>query len=90
MEDMKKLLKKEGWEVHIMGIGPSTHYDRRSECKKGIWFTLYGGFCAGTLKEQCESNWFLNPLKKNKSRTVIGFFPPATNGILKGGKYYKH
>lgn len=90
MTDMRTLLQKNGWKVVITGVGPSTHYSRRNECKNGIWFTLYGGFCAGTLREQCTSDWFLNPLKKNKSRTVVGFFPPATNGILKGGKYYKH
>lgn len=90
MKTMKKLLNKEGWQVEIMGVGPSTHYNRRGEVKNGIWFCLYGGFCAGTLREACENNWYLNPIKKNKSRVVIGFFPPATNGILKGGKYYKH
>ena len=90
MQDMKSLLQKQGWKVIICGVGPSTHYDRRAECKKGIWFTLYGGYCAGTLREACTSSWFLNPLKKNKSRVVIGFLPPAQSGILKCGKYYKH
>lgn len=90
MQDMKALLQKQGWSVTICGVGPSTHYKRRAECKKGVWFTLYGGYCAGTLREACTSSWFLNPLKKNKSRVVIGFLPPAQTGILKGGKYYKH
>ena len=89
MEDMKKILKKNGWEVHIVGVGAEAHYKRRNEVKKGIWFCLYGGLCAGTLKEHCTSDWFLNPLKKHNSRVVVGFFPPSGNW-RKGGKYYKH
>lgn len=89
MNDMKKLLKKEGWNVTITGVGSEAHWKQRGNVKNGIWFCLYGGACAGTLKEHCTSSWFLNPLKKNKSRVVVGFFPP-TSSILKGGKYYKH
>ncbi|WP_407415814.1 hypothetical protein [Methanobrevibacter sp.] len=90
MNDMKALLQKRGWEVHVTSVGPSYHYLNREKCKKGVWFVLFGGFCAGSLRELGESSWFLNPLKKNKSRVVVGFFPPAQTGILKGGKYYKH
>ena len=90
LTDMKKILTKNGWKVVICGVGPSTHYTRRAEVKQGIWFVLCGGYCAGSLKELCNNDWFLNPLKKNKSRVVVGFFPPAQTGILKGGKYYKH
>lgn len=89
MKDMAKILKKDGWNVTIVGVGSEAHYQRRGEVKKGIWFCLYGGACAGTLKEHCTSDWFLNPLKKNKSRVVVGFFPP-TGSIKKNGKYYKH
>ena len=86
---MVKLLKSEGWKVVNCGIGANAHYKKRAEVKKGIWFTLYGGVCAGTLRETATSSWFLNPLKKNKSRVVVGFFPPS-GSIKKGGKYYKH
>ena len=89
MNDMKKLLKKQGWNVTVTGVGSEAHWKQRGNVKNGIWFCLYGGACAGTLKEHCTSSWFLNPLKKNKSRVVVGFFPP-TGSILKGGKYYKH
>lgn len=89
MKDMKKILKKNGWDVTITGVGAEAHWKKRGDVKKGIWFCLYGGACAGTLKEHCTSDWFLNPLKKNHSRVVVGFFPP-TASILKGGKYYKH
>lgn len=89
MNDIAKILRKQGWKVKVVGVGSEAHYQRRGEVKKGIWFCLYGGACAGTLREHCTSSWFLNPLKKNKSRVVVGFFPP-TGSILKGGKYYKH
>lgn len=89
MNSMKSILKKNGWTVKIAGWGPNSHYKNRGKVKKGIWFCLYGGACAGTLREHATSSWFLNPLKKNKSRVVIGFFPPSGD-IRKGGKYYKH
>ena len=89
MKSMATILKKNGWTVKIAGWGSESHYQKRGNVKKGIWFCLYGGVCAGTLREHGESSWFLNPLKKNKSRVVVGFFPPASS-ILKGGKYYKH
>ena len=89
MKTMAKLLKKEGWSVTITGVGSEAHWKRRGEVKNGIWFCLYGGACAGTLREHCTSDWFLNPLKKHKSRVVVGFFPPSGD-IRKGGKYYKH
>ena len=89
MKDMKKILEKNGWKVTITGVGSEAHYEGRGKVKKGIWFCLYGGACAGTLKEHCTSDWFLNPLKSNKSRVVVGFFPPS-GSILKGGKYYSH
>ena len=56
LEEMKKLLKKEGWKVVNCGVGSEAHYQRRGEVKNGIWFCLYGGACAGTLKEHCTSS----------------------------------
>jgi len=89
MNTIKSVLQKNGWEVHIAGWGSESHYQRRAECKNGIWFCLYGGACGGTLREHGADDWFLNPLKRNKSRVVVGFFPP-TSSIKHGGKYYKH
>ena len=89
MEEMKRILEKNGWSVTITGVGSEAHYERRGDVKEGIWFCLYGGACAGTLREHCTSDWFLNPLKSNKSRVVVGFFPPS-GSILKGGKYFSH
>ena len=88
MDKMCDLLKKYGWECHTCGVGNWSHYKRRGEVYGGIWFTLYGGACAGTLYETCTNNWFRKPLVNHGSRTVVGFFPPAGD-IRKGGKYYK-
>ena len=88
MNKMCDLLKKHGWECHTCGVGNWSHYERRGEVYGGIWFTLYGGACAGTLYETCTNNWFRKPLVNHGSRTVVGFFPPAGD-IRKGGKYYK-
>lgn len=89
MKDIAAILRKNGWTVHITGVGSEAHYQQRGKCKNGIWFTLYGGACAGTLREAATSSWYRNPLTKNGSRTVVGFFPPAGD-IRKGGKYYKY
>ena len=88
MDKMCDLLKKHGWECHTCGVGNWSHYERRGEVHNGIWFTLYGGACAGTLYETCTNDWFRKPLVNHGSRTVVGFFPPAGN-IRKGGKYYE-
>lgn len=88
MDKMCDLLKKQGWECHTCGVGSESHYERRGEVHGGIWFTLYGGACAGTLYETCTNNWYRSPLVSHGSRTVVGFFPPAGN-IRKGGKYYE-
>ena len=87
MNKMCDLLKKHGWECHTCGVGNWSHYERRGEVHNGIWFTLYGGACAGTLYETCTNNWFRKPLVNHGSRTVVGFFPPSGD-IRKGGKYY--
>ena len=89
MDDMCDILKKSGWECHTCGVGSESHYERRGEVKGGVWFTLYGGACAGTLREACDSAWYRRPLVNNGSRTVVGFFPPAGD-IREGGKYYEH
>lgn len=89
MKDIRKVLQKNGWEVTIVGVGSEAHWERRGDVHGGIWFCLYGGVCGGTLHEHCDSDWFLNPLKKHHSRVVVGIFPPASS-IKKGGKYYKH
>ena len=87
MDKMCDLLKKQGWECHTCGVGSESHYARRGEVYGGIWFTLYGGACAGTLYETCTNNWYRSPLVSHGSRTVVGFFPPAGD-IREGGKYH--
>ena len=73
MNDIAKLLRKRGYKVTVGGIGPNTHYNDITKVKKnGIYFTLYGGLCAGTLKEQCYSSHYHNILKKRNARMVIG------------------
>lgn len=92
MNDIAKILKKNGWKTKIVGVGPNTHY--HINVKKGVWFCIYGGADAGLLKEQAGPSAYKNMEKKLNSRTVIGFKKkPGTNGppcdIRKGGKCYK-
>jgi len=88
MNTMVKILQKNGWKCKTCGVGSESHYEQRGNVKNGIWFTLYGGACAGTLKETATNDWFRRPLVNHGSRTVVGFFPPAAD-IRKGGSAYK-
>ena len=73
MNDIAKLLRKRGYKVTVGGIGPNTHYADINKVKKnGIYFTLYGGLCACTLREQCYSSHFHSVLKKRNARMVVG------------------
>lgn len=84
MNDIANRLRKRGYKVTVGGVGPSTHYDDIYKVKKnGIYFTLYGGRCAGTLKEQCYSSHFHSVLKKRNARMVVGFYQaPLKDGWL--------
>ena len=74
LKDIAKLLKKRGYGTEIGSIGPNAHYREANKVKKnGIYFTVYGGRCAGTLKEQATSNYYHNILKKKNARMVVGF-----------------
>lgn len=88
MNRLCDILHKHGWECHTCGVGSESHYERRGEVHNGIWLTLYGGACAGTLRETATNDWFRRPIVNHGSRTVVGFFPPAGD-IREGGKYYK-
>ena len=81
MKDIGKLLKKRGYKVEIGGIGPGYHYSQINRVKKnGIYMCIYGGACAGTLKEHWQSNHYKSVLKKKKAKMVIAFLsPPSTN-----------
>ena len=73
MKDIAKYLKKRGYKVEIGGIGPSYHYSQINRVKKnGIYMTIYGGLCAGTLKEQWSSNHYKSVLKKKNAKMVVG------------------
>jgi len=74
LNNIASTLKKQGYKVTVGGVGPGTHYNDINKVKKnGIYFTMYGGRCAGTLKEQCYSGHYHNVLKKKNARMVVGF-----------------
>lgn len=73
LKDLKKLLEKKGYKVTLGARNPNAHYKEINKVKKnGIYFTIYGGLCAGTLNEQCNSNHFWNVLNKKNAKMVIG------------------
>lgn len=81
MNDIASYLKKRGYKVEIGGIGPGYHYSQINRVKKnGIYMCIYGGACAGTLKEHWSSNHYKSVLKKKNAKMVVAFLsPPSTN-----------
>jgi len=74
LKDIAERLNKQGYKCTVGGVGSMTHYDDINKVKKnGIYFTMYGGRCAGTLKEQCYSGHYHNVLKKKNAKMVVGF-----------------
>ena len=88
INDFAKKLRKKGWKVKVVGVGSNLHSEIYANVKNGIWFCIYGGVCAGTIRETYANTSYRRKIERNNSRTVLGFRPPAGN-IRKGGKYYK-
>ena len=88
INDFAKKLRKKGWTVKVIGVGSNLHSEIYANVKNGIWFCIYGGACAGTIRETYANTSYRRKIEKNNSRTVLGFRPPAGD-IRKGGKYYK-
>lgn len=95
MKNVASYLQKAGWTTHVYSrVGPSSHYQQQAgyslygKVKNAVWFTIYGGACACTLREQANASYYRKPLVDRGSRSVVGFAPPAGD-IRKGGKYYK-
>lgn len=87
LNDISKILKKNGWKTKIVGVGPNTHTEKYMGPKRGIWFCIYGGADAAVFREAAGKNSYTNKLKKLESRTVIGM--RGGGDIRKGGKYNK-
>ena len=88
MNDIAKLLKKQGWTTKVVGVGPNFHTEKYMGPKNGVWFCIYGGADAAVFKETVGKNSYTNKLKKLNSRTVIGMRQGCD--IRKGGKCYKY
>ena len=88
IKDFAKKLRKKGWKVKVVGVGSNLHSEIYANVKNGIWFCIYGGVCAGTIRETYANTSYRRKIERNNSRTVLGFRPPSGN-IRKGGKYYK-
>lgn len=74
MEDVAGLLEKRGYKCTVGGVDPGTHYEDIDRVERnGIYFTIYGGKCAGTLKEQAESSHYWNILNERNAKMVVGF-----------------
>ena len=82
MQDISGYLNKKGYKTEIGGIGPSYHYSQVNRVKRnGIYMCIYGGACAGTLKEHWESSHYKDVMKAKNARQVVAFLPPTYDYI---------
>jgi len=81
MKDIASALEQHNYKCEIGSIGPNGHYTEVVNVKKnGIYMTIFGGACAGTLWEMWNSSWYYNHLKPKNAKMVIAFLtPPSCN-----------
>lgn len=66
MESVATALQQAGYRTKIAGIGPNTHYTMtKYEEDTGFLICIYGGACAGTIYDQCQS-YYTKKIKNNK------------------------
>lgn len=84
-------LKKLGWKVHNMGVGPSIHTDssKFKQAKNGLWVTIDNGVDPAVLRELANSDWCAGTIARKGSIACI-FFVDTKAIFTKGGKAYKH
>ena len=87
LNEIAKLLRKNGWEVINHGVGSNMHSERHLEIKNGVHFCLMGGVDAGMIREVSINSSYVKKQKRLNSRTVWAWLPPASD-IRKGGKRY--
>ena len=68
-----KLLEKNGWKVHNMGVGANIHTDSNqfSKCNNGIWWTIDNGMDPGTIRHLGYDSWCAGSIMKRGGRCVF-------------------
>lgn len=86
-----KELKKLGWNVHKVGIGPGKIIPSslHAGMSKGVYFIVVNGADCEVFRHVGHDQFFKGMLLKKKCRPVLGLINDAGN-IKKGGKYYSH
>lgn len=85
-------LKKLGWTVHNMGVGPSIHTDKSkfTQAKHGLWVTIDNGVDPAVLRELANSDWCAGAIAKNGSIPCLFFVGEHKAKFTKGGPGYTH
>lgn len=85
-------LKKLGWKVHNMGVGPSIHTDpsKFKQAKNGLWLTIDNGVDPAVLRELANSDWCAGQIARNGSVACLFFVGVTKSKFTKGGGCYKH
>ena len=88
LQTVCNLLKKNGWIVHNMGVGPNIHTDpsKFSQCRNGIWWTIDNGIDPGTIRHLGYDSWCAGSIMKKGGRCVFACMMdnPKTYWVEKG------
>lgn len=88
VNDLKKLLKKNGWKVTKSRIGSNMHTEKHMKIKNGVHFCVMNGVDAGMIREVSINSSYVKKQKKLNCRTVWAWIrtdPKRKNDIRKGG-----
>ena len=85
-------LKKLGWKVHVMGVGPAiaTHPDYFLKAKNGLWVTIMNGVDPAPMRELANADYCGGKLARNGCVPCTFFVGIDRSRFTKGGAAYTH
>lgn len=85
-------LKKLGWTVHEVGVGPGyqTNPSHYSKAKNGLWVTIDNGIDPAVLRELANADYCAGTLARNGCVPGLFFVGIDKSRFTKGGGCYTH
>lgn len=94
LNDVAKHLRKLGWKVEVLGVGPSyfSRWDLYKKAKNGIYLTINNGQDTQNIREVTHANYCAGKCRSSWNVLPAIFWMDISKGksILKGGKYYNN
>lgn len=88
VNEVVKLLKKNGWKIKHAKRGSNMHSEKHMSIKNGVHFCIMNGVDAGMIREVSMNSSYVKKQKRLKCRTVWAWIrtdPNRKNDIRKGG-----